>query len=85
MFYLFNKLLGTIDVVGGLANQGFDDFGKNLGHTLGDTSTTRYYRPKGSVWFVDLGEATKLKGNTTCGVHGLISSAIQLCLMFNPF
>ena len=73
MFYLFNKVLGTIDMVWRLANQGFEDFGKLLGHTIGDRSTTRHYRPEGSVWFVDLGEVIKLGGNTTCGVHGLVS------------
>ena len=45
MFYLFNKVLGTINMVWGLANQGFEDFDKFLGHTIGDRSTTGDYRP----------------------------------------
>ena len=36
MFYLFNKVLGAIDVAWGLANQGFEYFGKLLSHTIGD-------------------------------------------------
>ena len=59
-------------MVWGFANQGFEDFGKFLGHTIGDRSTTGGYRPEGSVWFVDLGEAIKLGGNTTCEVYGLV-------------
>ena len=62
MFYLFNKVLGTINLVRGLANQGLEDFGKFLGHTIGDRSTARHYRPEGSVQFVDLREAIKLGG-----------------------
>ena len=72
MFYLFNKVLGTIDMVWGLANQRFEEFGKFLGHTIGDRSTTGDYRHEGSVWFVDLWEAIIPGGNTTCGVHGLV-------------
>ena len=72
VFYLFNKVLGTINMVRGLTNQGLEDFGKFLGHTIGDRSTTGHYRPEGSVWFVDFGEAIKLGGSTTCGVHGLV-------------
>ena len=58
-------------MVWGLANQGFEDFGKLLGHTIGDRSTTRYYRPEGSVWFVDLGEAIKLRGTQPVGYMDL--------------
>ena len=42
---LFNKVLGAVDVMWGLANQGFKDFGKFLGHTIGNRSTTRHNRP----------------------------------------
>ena len=56
----------------GLANQGLEDFGKSLGHTIGNKSTSGHYRPDRSVQFVDFGEAIKLGGNTTCGVHGLV-------------
>ena len=59
-------------MVGGLANQGFEDFGKLLGHTIGDRSTVRHCSPKGSAWLVDLGEAIELRGDTACGVHGLV-------------
>ena len=51
-------------------------FGKFLGHTIGDRSTTRHYRPYRSVWFVDLGKAIELRGDTACGVHGYICIAI---------
>ena len=59
-------------MVWGLANEGFENFSKFLGHTIGDRSRTGDWRPEGSVQFVDLGEAIKLGGNTTCGVHGLV-------------
>ena len=49
-------------MVGGFANQGFEDFGKFLGNTIGDKSTARQYRPKGGVWLVDLGETIELGG-----------------------
>ena len=54
-------------MVGGLANQGFEDLGKFFGHTIGNRSTARHYRPKGSVWLVDLGEAIKLGGTQPVG------------------
>ena len=60
-------------MVWGFAKQGHEDFGKFLSHTIGDRSTTRHYRPEGSVQFVDLGEAIKLGGSTTCRVYGLVS------------
>ena len=41
VFGLFNKVLGAVNVMWGLANQGFKDFGKFLGHTVGNRSTTR--------------------------------------------
>ena len=71
MVNLFNKVFGTIDIVWGLSNQGFEDFGKLLGHTIGDRPTTRHYRPEGSVWFVDLGEAIKLGGTHPVGYMDL--------------
>ena len=71
MFYLSNKVLGTINMVWELANQWFEDFGKLLGHTIGDRSTTRHYMPVGSVWFVDLGEAINLGGTQPVGYMDL--------------
>ena len=51
----------------GLANQGLGDFGKFLGHTIGDRSTTGDYRPEGSLQFVNSGEAIKLGGTQPVG------------------
>ena len=55
----------------GLANQVFEDFGKLLGNTIGYRSTTRHYRPQGSVQFMDLGETIKLGGTQPVGYMDL--------------
>ena len=54
MFYLFNKVLGTVNMVWGLANQVLEDSGKLLGDTIGDRSTTGHYRPGGvsGLWIL---------------------------------
>ena len=62
MFNLLNKVLDTVNIVRELANKGLEDFCKFFGHTIGDSSTTKHYRPEVSVWFVDLREAIKLGG-----------------------
>ena len=44
LFCLFHKVLGAGNVMWGPANQWFEDFGKFLGHTIGNRPTTRHYR-----------------------------------------
>ena len=48
------KVLGGVNVVWGLANQWFQDFGKFLGYIIGYRSTTRHYSLRGvsGLWIL---------------------------------
>ena len=53
---LLDKMLCVLEVVGGLANQGFDDVCQLLCHPICYGTPTGHYEPEGGTNFVYFGE-----------------------------
>ena len=64
---------------GGLTNQWLKYFGKYLGHSIGDQSSERHYRPKRSVQLVEFGELIAFGCTASHGIHGFV------CVIVYPF
>ena len=62
------ELLGILDMVGGLADQGGYEFCQMFRAVVCYASYTADYWPKGYVAFVDLGQAIETRRGVSCGV-----------------
>ena len=64
-WHVSNKVLGTLDMMGGLTNQWLKYFGEYLCQSVGNISTAGHYRPDGvpGLWIL-------LEGRATCKLHG---------------
>ena len=77
------EMLSVFEMVWGLANQGANDVGQLLDHSICDRPPTGHNGPEEGANFLDFGKAIKLRDNCTSGVHFSVTVVTESSLAFD--